>query len=371
MAALLLVPLWALSFVMGAPLGSSWPPMLWHAHEMLFGFVASAIAGFLLTAVPSWTGEKGFAGRPLMILAGIWLAPRLLIATSELWPAFLIGLVDLAFIPALIALVARPLLRSKNRNTPLLIVLTLFWISDCVFYIGLLEKNPALSLHSLHVGIDIVLVLVTVVGGRTVPTFTSSALRPLGLTDVVQNRPVVTGLAVAVMVLVTLIDVFAPDSRKAGATAGVAAVIQAARLLQWASWRTFRQPIVWVLHVSYAWLPVGLALKAVAVLSGAAIATYWLHALTIGALTTMIVAIMTRASLGHTGRPLIVSPWITLAYGLLTAAAVIRVFGPAGLWLDYPSIIVLAALFWTTAFALFVGVYAPILWGPRVDGKPG
>ena len=87
------------------------PPMLWHAHEMLFGFVASAIAGFLLTAVPSWTGEKGFAGRPLMILAGIWLAPRLLIATSELWPAFLIGLVDLAFIPALIALVARPLLR--------------------------------------------------------------------------------------------------------------------------------------------------------------------------------------------------------------------------------------------------------------------
>ena len=371
LAGLVLVPVWASSFVLNTPLGSSWPPLLWHAHEMLFGFIASAIAGFLLTAVPSWTGEKGFAGRPLLILTGIWLAGRLLIATSGLWPALLVAGVDLAFLPVLAMLVARPLLRSRNRNTPLLAVLTLFWLTDLSFQVCLIGKNLPLALQALHVGIDIVLVLVTVIGGRVVPTFTSSALRPLGVANAVQNRTLITAFAVAAMALITLIDVFAPDTRLAGWVAAFAAVIQVLRLLQWATWRTLRQPIVWVLHLSYAWLPIGLALKAVALLAGAGFAAFWLHALTIGALTTMIVAVMTRASLGHTGRPLIVDPLITLAYLLLTGAAAIRVFGLSGFGLSYPAVIVLAALCWTVAFALFVTIYAPILWRPRIDGKPG
>ena len=370
-AAMLLVPLWALSFVTGTPLGSSWPPMLWHAHEMLFGFIASAMAGFLLTAVPSWTGQKGFAGRPLIILSSIWLAARVLIVSSALWPAGLIALVDLAFLPALAVLVARPLLRSRNRNTPLLAVLGLFWLTDLIFHIGLLRHNPPLALHALHVGIDIVLVLVTVIGGRLVPSFTSSALRPLGLPDAIHNSPILTGLAIAGMVSVALSDVFWPESPVAGVIAAAAACIQAVRLLQWATWRTLRQPIVWVLHLGYAWLPVGLALKALALLSGAAIGAFWLHALTIGALTTMILAVMTRASLGHTGRPLLADPLITLAYLLLTAAAAVRVFGLSALGLNYPVVIIWSALFWTIAFALFVVVYAPILWGPRADGKAG
>jgi len=370
-AALLLVPVWASSFVMGTPLGSSWPPMLWHGHEMLFGFITSAMAGFLLTAVPSWTGQKGFAGRPLIMLVGLWLAARLLIASSGLWPPVLITAVDLAFLPALALLVAGPLLRSRSRNTPLLLVLALFWLTDVVFHMGLLRSNPPLALQALHVGIDVVLVLVTVIGGRIVPAFTNSALRTLGLPDAARNRAVVTGLAVAAMVLIMLIDMFAPETRLAGLIAALAAVVQGARLLQWATWRTLRQPIVWVLHLSYAWIPVGLALKAVALLSGAAIAAFWLHALTIGALTTMIVAVMTRASLGHTGRALVVDPLITLAYLLLTGAASIRVFGLSALGLNYPSVIALAALCWTTAFLLFVGVYAPILCRPRIDGKAG
>jgi uncharacterized protein involved in response to NO len=371
LAAMLLVPLWTLSFVGGLPLGSSWPPMLWHAHEMLFGFIASAMAGFLLTAVPSWTGQKGFAGRPLIILASIWLAARLMIASSALWPTALLAAVDLAFLPALAIMVAQPLLRSRSRNTPLLAVLGMFWLTDVVFQIGLLRHNPPLALHALHIGIDIALVLVTVIGGRIVPSFTSSALRPLGLSAVVENRPVLTGLAIAGMVAVTLGDVFWPESRAAGYIAGFAACIQAARLLQWGTWRTLRQPIVWVLHLSYAWLPVGLALKAVALLSGAAIGAFWLHALTIGALTTMILGVMTRASLGHTGRALTVDPLTTFAYLLLTAAAVLRVFGLSVLRLNYPVVIISSALSWTIAFALFVIVYAPILWGPRADGEPG
>ncbi len=370
-AAVLLVPLWAMSFVSGTSLGSTWPPTLWHGHEMLFGFLGSAVAGFLLTAVPSWTGQKGVSGRPLVVLASVWLAARLLIATSGWWPAPLIAAVDLSFLPMLAFLVAGPLLRPRNRNAVLLVVLGVLWLTDLIFQVALIRKNPVMANHALNVGIDVVLTLVTVIGGRIVPAFTAAALRQLGVQGAVQSRLVFTVTAIVAMVLVTVGDIFWPDSHVAGALAGIAAIAQGARLVQWRTLRTLRSPIVWILHLAYAWLPIGLGLKAAAMLGGYAIAAFWLHALTIGALTTMVTAVMTRASLGHTGRPLIVHPLITVAYLLLTAAAVVRVFGLSGFGLSFPWVVVWSALFWTTSFALFVGVYLPILWGPRADGKPG
>ena len=370
-AAVLLVPLWAMSFVSGTPLGSSWPPTLWHGHEMLFGFLGSAVAGFLLTAVPSWSDQKGVSGRPLVALASVWLAARLLIATSGWWPAPLTAAVDLSFLPVLAFLVAGPLLRQRNRNAVLLVVLGVLWLTDLIFHVALMRKNPVMANHALIIGIDVVLTLVTVIGGRIVPAFTAAALRQQGVQGAVQSRLVLTALAIAAMVLVTVGDIVWPDSHVAGALAGIAAIVQGARLVQWRTLRTLRQPIVWILHLAYAWLPIGLALKAAAMLGGYAIAAFWLHALTIGALTTMVTAVMTRASLGHTGRPLIVHPLITVAYVLLTAAAVVRVFGLSGFGLSFSLVVVWSALFWTTSFALFVGVYLPILWGPRADGKPG
>jgi uncharacterized protein involved in response to NO len=173
------------------------------------------------------------------------------------------------------------------------------------------------------------------------------------------------------MVALALVDLWRPDARVAGSLAAAAAMVQAARLAQWQGLRTWRMPIVWVLHLGYLWLPLGLALKAVAALGGFTFAAFYLHALTIGAVATMIVAVMTRASLGHTGRPLVVTRRTTYAYGLLTGAAAVRVFGPSTLPLSYSSVVVLAAALWTGAFALFLGEYAPILWTPRVDGKPG
>jgi uncharacterized protein involved in response to NO len=371
LAALILVPLWAVSFVAGTPLGSGWAPTLWHGHEMLFGFVASAIAGFLLTAVPSWTGQKGYAGAPLMALAGVWLIARIMILTSLLWPPALTAAVDLAFLPLLAGLVVWPLIRQRSRNTPLVLVLGLLWLTNLVFHVAVLHRNPPLARHALILGVDIMLILVTIIGGRIVPAFTSSALRQQGVPSVLQSRLIFTVLAVASMVIVAVGDVFWPDTRSAGVLAGIAAVTQSVRLLQWKSLRTFRQPIVWILHLAYAWLPLGLGLKAAALLGGYAFAAFWLHALTIGVLATMITAVMTRASLGHTGRALILHPLTTLGYVLLTAAALVRVFGLAVLRVNYSLIIAWAALFWTMSFALFVGVYAPILWGPRADGKPG
>jgi uncharacterized protein involved in response to NO len=371
LAGLVLVPVWALSFAAGTPLGSGWPPTLWHGHEMLFGFIASAIAGFLLTAVPSWTGQKGYAGAPLVALALVWLIARLMISSSWLWPPILTATADLAFLPLLAVLVVVPLARQRNRNTPLLLVLGMLWFTNLAFHVAVLRNDPPLARHALILGIDIVLILLTIIGGRIVPAFTTSALRQQGIQGAVQSRLVLTVMAVAIMVLIAVGDVFWPETRIAGVLAGIAAVVQGLRLLQWRSLQTLRQPIVWILHLAYAWLPVGLGLKAAALLGGYAIGAFWLHALTIGALATMITAVMTRASLGHTGRALVVHPLTTVGYAMLTAAALVRVFGLTALRLSYPQVVILTASFWTMSFALFVGVYAPILWGPRADGKPG
>jgi uncharacterized protein involved in response to NO len=371
LAAALLIPWWAGSYALGLPLGTSWPPTLWHGHEMLFGFIGAAIAGFLLTAVPGWTGSRGFAGWPLALTAGLWLLGRIAIASSVLWPLPVVAALDLAFLPALAALVLPPLVRARNRNTPLLVVLAALWTSNAAFYWGLARHDTGLSLHALIVGIDIILVLVTVIGGRLVPAFTTTALKQQRSGAAVRAWPGMTAVAVGAMVAVVIVDVVRPDGSLAGAVAIAAAAAHAVRLAQWQTLRTLRRPIVWVLHLAYAWLPVGLALKALAILSGAAPAAFWLHALTIGAAATMILAVMTRASLGHTGRPLVVDPVITLAYLLLTGAALVRVFGFAVLDLPYPDIVLLAGLLWTAAFVLFTWTYAPMLLAPRADGKPG
>jgi uncharacterized protein involved in response to NO len=240
-----------------------------------------------------------------------------------------------------------------------------------VFHMALIRQDAPMARHSLLVGIDIALFLVTLIGGRIVPAFTTAALRQQGVEGTLKSRTALTVISIAAMAGVAGSDILWPDSRIAGWVAGAAAAVQFLRLLQWRTLHTLRQPIVWILHLAYAWLPVGLALKAAALLGGYGIAAFWLHALTIGALTTMITAVMTRAALGHTGRPLVVHPLITVAYVLLTAAALMRVFGLSISGLSYPLVILWAALFWTTAFALFLGIYIPILWRPRVDGKAG
>jgi uncharacterized protein involved in response to NO len=371
LVSVLLIPWWAASYAFGIPLGTSWPPTLWHGHEMLFGFIVAAIGGFLLTAVPSWTGARGFAGWPLALISGLWLLGRIAVATSRLWPLPAVAALDLAFLPALAALVLPPLVRARNRNTPLLAVLAALWATDAGFYWGMFHRNDGASLHALILGIDIVLLLVTVIGGRIVPAFTASALKQRGLQGSMRAWPGITGLAVGSMIAVVLSDLLVPDSTIAGGIAALAALAQAARLAQWRTLKTLRQPLVWVLHLAYVWLPIGLGLKAAALLTGAAPAAFWLHALTIGAAATMILAVMTRASLGHTGRPLVVDPLVALAYLLLTAAALVRVFGLSVLPISYPEVILAAAFLWTAAFVLFTWVYAPMLLTPRVDGKPG
>ena len=369
LSALLLVPAWAASFTLGWPLATSWPPMWWHAHEMLFGFVCAAIAGFLLTSVPSWTGQKGFAGRPLVSMTALWLLGRVLVGSSAFWPFGLVAAVDLAFLPALGALIGWPLVRERNRNTPLLLVLFLLWSCNAAFHVALWRDDPALARQALLAGINLALILVTVIGGRITPSFTATALRQRGVDATVRSRRAMTPVVVVLMVAVAAIDLVRPGSALAGAVALAAAAAQAARLAQWQGHRTLRDPIVWILHAAYAWLPIGLALKSLALLAGVAAAAFWLHALTIGALATMILGVMTRVSLGHTGRSLQLHRLTVLAYLLLSASVLVRVFGAAGSGLGYTTVIVASAALWTAAFASFLWVYAPILLAPRVAGR--
>jgi uncharacterized protein involved in response to NO len=370
-AAVVLVPWWALSLTDGVSLETAWPPALWHGHEMIFGFVGAAVAGFLLTAVPSWTGQRGFAGWPLALLAGLWLLGRLVVATSIHWPLLLTAMLDVAFFPALGIMLMPPLLRARNRNTRLLVVLLALCLANAAFYWGLGSANWPLAHGALLAALNVILLLLTIVGGRIVPAFTGSALKQRTGGRLIRVWPGVSALAVGAMAAVALVDLGFAQTRVAGVLALVAAIVQGIRFAQWGAWRTLRQPIVWVLHVAYAWLPVGLALKALALLSGGAFAAFWLHALTIGAAATMILAVMTRASLGHTGRPLVVSRLTALAYALLTGAAIVRVLGLDLSHATYATVIALAALLWTAAFALFLWVYAPILLTARADGKAG
>jgi uncharacterized protein involved in response to NO len=371
LAAMLLIPWWAASLVWAVPLGTAWPAALWHGHEMLFGFIVAAIAGFLLTAVPSWTGARGFAGWPLVLLAALWILGRAAVSSAEYLPPALVAGLDLAFLPALAAFVLPPLVRAHNRNTRLLAVLAALWATNAAFYRGLDHGDPALALHALLVGVDVVLLLVTVIGGRIIPAFTTAALKQRGLASAVSVSPGMTPFAVIAMLALIVVDIWRPTGAAAGAVALAAAAIHGMRLAQWGTWRTLRMPIVWVLHLAYLWLPVGLALKALALFGNFAFAGFYLHALTIGAAAMMIVAVLTRASLGHTGRPLIVSPPTVCAYALLATAALVRVFGPVVFPLPYAQVILIAASLWTAAFAIILIVYGPILLSPRADGRAG
>jgi len=269
------------------------------------------------------------------------------------------------------ALVAVALVRARNRNTPLLAVLALLWGCNAAFYWALAALDATRAALALRIGIDVVLVLVSVIGGRIVPAFTSSGLKARGDDVPLRSWRGMTPLVVALMVAVAAVDVVRPDGVLSGGVALAAALAQGIRLLQWRTLHTLRLPIVWVLHLGYAWLPVGLGLKALALLNGAVAAAFWMHALTIGALSTMILGVMTRATLGHTGRPLVAPPAMTVAYLLLTAAATVRIFGLLWWRHSYPGVIVIGALLWSGAFAVFVAVFGPMLWSARVDGKDG
>jgi len=358
-APLLMVP-WLL-FLLGLHQPLPWAnPLEWHVHEMIFGFVGAALAGFLLTAVANWTGRPPVQGAMLGTLLAAWLAGRVAMTGITGLPATGVAVVDLLFPFFLLALVAREILLGGNRrNLALVAIVGFLALSNVAFHLGAGGRALDFSLHVL-------LLLVVVVGGRVIPAFTGNWLRGQGAAEGPVSRPTVERLVVSGGIVIAVADTFASGSVLIGALAAILAGLHGYRLAGWRGRATWREPLVAVLHVAYAWLVAGYGLLAVSAFTDLIPRSAGLHALAAGGIGTMILAIMTRASLGHTGRPLHATAAAVGAYLLVGAGALLRVLAPL-LPALYGGLIVAAGVLWALGFAVFAIVYFPILTGPRLD----
>lgn len=348
--AALAVPVWALQYAGWLPRAN----ILWHAHEMIFGYAFAVIAGFLLTAVRVWTGRPTPSGAALAALAALWLLARAL-ALFSLPAAAAAGAV---FALGVAWGIGRPLLASGNRRNLFFIALVLGLGAAGIA----LQTWPQLG---IALGLDVVLFVMAVVAGRVVPMFTNNGVPGAGA----RRIDALEKAALGSILLLLALDAFELAALAAPA-ALLAAALHAARLALWNPQRTLRKPIVWILHFAYGWIVVHLALRGLAgyALVPVALAT---HALTVGAIGGMTLGMMTRTARGHTARPLAAGGAEVAAYVLVQLAAFARVFVPLALPAAYVGATLVSALCWFAAFAAFTVAYWPILSRPRLDGEPG
>lgn len=333
----------------------------WHRHEMLFGFAAAVIAGFLLTAARNWTGRRVADGRLLASLVLLWLAGRLVPFTGGVLPTALVAAIDIAFPLAIAAVLLPALAAARNwRNLGFVAVLAAFAAALLAGHLGHADR-------AVRIALDLVLILLVVMGGRVIPAFTRNALPDAGVRRFEwMEWPAI----VAVLVLPILALADAPPAWQ-GSTALAAALANVLRMATWQSLATRKLPILWILHLGYGWIVVALLLR------GLAWRVLWipealaLHALAIGAIGSLTLGMMTRVARGHTGRPLAVSKGVALAYGLVNLAALVRVAMPLVLPKAYLASVVLAGALWSAAFALTLASDLPILIRPRIDGRSG
>ena len=357
-------PLWLYAFLSGGPVGLSW-----HVHEMLFGYTGGIVVGFLLTAVPNWTGRLPVVGTPLALLFGLWLAGRAAMLAmalnadlaSEVWPLIIDGL----FLFAMAGVVWREVLAGRNwRNVPVAVMVTLFALANAGFH---LEAGAGgVANLSTRLGLAVVALLIAVIGGRVTPSFTRNwQTKRGGPMPAVAGRLDVVTLAVTAAGLVAWS--VAPTHPAAGALLLAAGGLNLVRLIRWRGDATVAEPLVWILHLGYLWLAAGLFFTGLSVAApGLVPPSVGVHALTAGAIGVMTLAIMTRASRGHTGRPLAAGRIEVLIYVLINAAALTRVTGGLLPTLYQPLLMVSAGL-WSAAFLAFLVGYGPMLLSPRPD----
>ena len=359
LSVLLWLPMWEGHFT----LPSRFSPLDWHVHETLYGYLPAAAAGFLLTAIPNWTGRLPVVGRPLALLFTLWVAGRLAIPVSGIIGGWTAAIVDAGFLLALLGLTFREVWSGRNwRNLRVVATVALLALGNVAFHVEALTLGTAA--WGTRIGLAGAVILVNLIGGRIVPSFTINWLRSRapGRTPVPFGRgdQVVSGITLAALTLWVIL----PEGRATGAGLLVAGVAQAWRLSRWAGWRTWGEKLVLVLHLGYLGVPLGFLLLGASltgllpILPSAA-----LHAWTVGAVGLMTLAVMTRASLGHTGRPLHATTPIALTYLACVIAMLARIvvgFGAAEMVLLH-----VALLGWIAAFLGFAIIYRPILTAPR------
>jgi uncharacterized protein involved in response to NO len=364
-----IVPLWILVLTGVAQPGGYFSPPIWHAHEMVFGFAVAVMAGFLLTAVGNWTKRETLVGAPLLSLVALWVAGRFAVYLGGMLPRGLPALLDLAFLPALTIVLARPLIAARDRHNVIMpaVLIALFAANVVVHLEALGVLAVGSGRHACLVAVDILVFVILAIAGRVFPMFTRNAT---GVETIRSSRPLEV-LTLVTMAVLAVLDAVIPESRAAAVASGAVGVVAVARAWHWRTALAARHPLLWILHVGYAWVPLGLLLRTVAAFHPAMPGSLATHALTVGAIGSLTLGMMARVALGHTGRPLVASQAMAWAFAAMTLVACARVFGPLLFPSAYLVTLVVAGVLWTAAFLVYLVVYAPILSRPRIDGRAG
>jgi uncharacterized protein involved in response to NO len=363
--AVILVWLMALHGIGLAPIPATM--LYWHGHEMVIGFAMAAMAGFVLTAVATWTDRPPLQGKLLGVLVFSWLLGRMAMMAATQLPYFLVASVDTIFPFLLAFLVGREVVEGgSHRNYAIVGIITILAVLNLLYHLGALQILAGMDRLALYFMIHLLLLMITVIAGRIIPNFTANWLRAQGHERLPENHRLSDGITMAATLATGVSVSLTPFGPVTGILALVAALSHAVRLARWRGLATTSEPLLFVLHVAYLWLPVGYALTALAAFGLVFPATAALHALTMGAIGNMILAVTSRVALAHTGRSLHAPRLIVLAYAILNAAVIARVLSPLNSSL-YVEMIDLSALGWIVTFAIFTGVFWPILTRPRVD----
>lgn len=367
---------WLLAAWLGAWLGA-WevpsvgtPLRLWHGHEMLFGFAAAIIVGIVLTALPSWAGTEEIQGGRLGVLVVLWLAGRIAFWAAPWLPPLAPAAVDLLLFPAVFLMVAPQLARASNRLYLLLLpILLALAASNAVYHYGILAAHTHLAGLGLRGAFYAIIVLYVLKGGVLTPIFTGNALREKGRGEQAPFNLELEMLAVGVVLLLAALDLAGAPSSWTGLAALACAGVHAARAARWKGWRLPDVPLVFVMHLGFAWLVFAFVLKAVAELTGLVPEATWVHAFTVGSLGLMMLGLMTRVSLRHTGRPLVVPGAMKFAYGMMFAAALVRLAATVHGLGDWA--VALAAVLWGLTFLIYFAAFAAMLIRPSLPRQGG
>ncbi len=345
----------------------------WHSHEMLFGFTLAIIAGFLLTAVQNWTSVPMPKGGVLAGLVGLWVLGRVAMVFAGSLPAYVVFAADMLFLPLLAVSIALPIIKSKNkRNLVFVPIFIIFTLANLGFHLDATGLVPGIGAASIQLALNVIVAVMVLIGGRVIPFFTRNAT---GLA--IGNQPEILGkLALGSVFLVLALDVFLFNSMWVGIASLVAGTLCFARMWGWNGSKTFKNSLLWVLHIGYGFIALGLVLRGLALIpvtSGLVPVSASTHALTAGAIGTLTLGMMARVSLGHTGRPLVVKPIMSWMFGVVIVGALLRVAAPIFLKTSslYIPMIVVAGSLWSVTFLVFFIVYFKILMTVRPDGRAG
>ena len=344
----------------------------WHIHEMVFGFGCAITVGFLLTAVQTWTSVKGAQGKPLLFLLILWFTGRLLVLFPLMVGNTLTLLIDVSFLPIAAYIIGKPIIAIKQyRNLFFVPLLLLFTIANLEMHLSLYYPNIFAYQLSSHIGVVLILLLMSIISGRVVPMFTANGTNtpkatPSPLLDKLASAP----LAISMLMLL-LHPIVTFNTTIFGLLLILAGIFQSIRWIKWKPWVTLATPLVWALHSGIKFMSFGLILLGVSYLITDMPSNHIWHLLTIGGIGGLILAITSRVSLGHTGRSLNPPKYMPFAFLCVALSATIRVFGP-WIWPEHTALFInISGLLWVVAFSLFIYHYTPMLISPRADNKPG